>query len=231
MAQRLTRDRAAPILGTGEFWLQVVIAHPTRARVSVYCTSTIAITAVGPAARALPRDAVVVAVVARAAPQRAVRLVEEDRGDRPRGARLDLEAVAHLGQLAADPGRQLLVDQHLAWPRVVRAERAAHLVAVDVGRLARLLDVHPELDDVEEELEQVLVLRVAALDRERQVGLAVLERQARGQGRARVLARLEDVERVLGGVEHEALHPLAQPDAGLAGDHGGDPAAARRDRD
>src|SRR5262249_26325349 len=136
------------------------ITHPARARVSTYCTSTIAsmLRTLG----LLPGDAVVVAVVARAAPQRAVRLVEEDRVDRPGGARLDLEAVAHLAQLGAHPGRQLLVDQHLARPRVVRAERAAHLVAVDVGRLARLLDVHPELDDVEEELEQVLVLRVAA---------------------------------------------------------------------
>ena len=43
-------------------------------------------------------------------------------------------------------------------PRLVRAERAAHLVAVDVGRLGRFLHGHAELDDVEEELQQVLVL-------------------------------------------------------------------------
>src|SRR5213078_2288297 len=81
------------------------------------------------------------------------------------------------------------------------------------------------------ELQEVLVLAVAALDGEREVGLAVLGRQGRGQGGARMLARLDDVERVLGGVEHEALHALGQADAGLAGDHGRDPAAAGRDRD
>src|ERR1043165_8851173 len=44
-------------------------------------------------------------------------------------------------------------------------------------------------------------------------------------------AGADDVERILGGVEHEALHALRQADAGLAGDHGGHPAAARRHRD
>src|SRR4029079_12858449 len=43
----------------------------------------------------LPGDAVVLAEVARAAPQRAVRLVEVDRVDRARGAFPALEAISH----------------------------------------------------------------------------------------------------------------------------------------
>ncbi len=58
-------------------------------------------------------------------------------------------------------------------------EGIVHLVARDVGRLAGLLDVHAELDDVEEELEEVLVLRVAALDGEGEERPPVLQGQAR----------------------------------------------------
>ena len=45
---------------------------------------------------------------------------------------------------------------------------------------------------------------------------------------ARLLAGRQDVEGTLGGVEHEALHPLREADARAAGDEGGGPAAARR---
>ena len=107
------------------------------------------------------------------------------------------------------------------------AERTLHLVAGDVGGLRCLLDVHAELDDVEEELEQILVLGVAALDGEREVGLSVLEGHARGQGGAGPLAGLGQVVRVEPRIEHEALHPLAHSDPGAAGDHRGDPGAAR----
>ena len=69
-----------------------------------------------------------------------------------------------------------------------RPEGAAHLVAVDVRGLGRLLDRHPELDHVQEELQQVLVLGVAALDGEGQVRLAVLRRESRGQRDPRLLA-------------------------------------------
>ena len=82
--------------------------------------------------------------------------------------------------------------------RLVLAERAAHLVAGDVGRLRRLLHVHPELDDVQEELQQVLVLRVAALHGEGEMGrLPSFKRQPRRERHARPLARLEHVVRVL----------------------------------
>ncbi len=49
---------------------------------------------------------------------------------------------------------------------LVLAKRTAHLIAGEIGCLARLLNVEAELDHVEEELEEVLLLRVAALDGE-----------------------------------------------------------------
>jgi len=63
--------------------------------------------------------------------------------------------------------------------RFVPAERAVHLVAVEVGGLGRLLHRHPELDHVQEELQQVLILRIAALHGEREIRQAVLERKSR----------------------------------------------------
>ena len=99
----------------------------------------------------------------------------------------------------------------MAGTRLVGAERAAHLVAVDVRGLGRLLDVHPELDDVEEELQQVLVLGVAALDGEGQVRLAVLQRERRRQRHARLLAGREHVVGVLPLVEHEACMRWLRP--------------------
>ena len=109
-------------------------------------------------------------------------------------------------------------------------ERVAHLERVDVRRFDRLLRRHPELDDVEEVLQEVLVLRIAALHGERHPRQAVLHRERRRQRHARALARLHDVERILRRVEHERLRALAEADAGAAGDHRRNPAAARRDR-
>src|SRR5512144_2860513 len=52
---------------------------------------------------ASPADAVVLAVVGGAAPQRAMRLIEDDRVDRPRIAIGAVEGVSHPPQLVAHP--------------------------------------------------------------------------------------------------------------------------------
>ena len=109
-------------------------------------------------------------------------------------------------------------------------ERAAHLVAVDVGGLDGLLQRHAELDDVEEELQQVLVLRVAALHREREEGLAVLERELGVSVTRGRLPGSITLNGSFGAIEHEALHALAHADAGAPGDHRRNPAAAWRHR-
>ena len=49
------------------------------------------------------------------------------------------------------------------------AERAAHLEAVEVRRLGCLLRRHPELHDVEEKLQEVLILTVAPLHGEDEI--------------------------------------------------------------
>src|SRR5205085_11393186 len=120
-------------------------------------------------ARRLPRDAVVFAVIARPAPERAVALVEHDGVDRPRSSLLESLFVAHPPQLRAHPGRHRVGEEDAARPYLVLAEGAAHLEAVDVRGLGRLLHGHAELDHVEEELEEVLILAVAALDGEAEV--------------------------------------------------------------
>ena len=56
--------------------------------------------------------------------------------------------------------------------RTCACRRLVHLIAVDIRGFSRLLHAHPELDDVQEELEQILILRVAALHGERQERLA-----------------------------------------------------------
>src|SRR5947208_14793083 len=110
-----------------------------------------------------PADAVVLAVVARAAPQRSVGAVEHDGVDRPRRPLLEDLGVTHLAQLAADPRRRLCVQQDAAGSEFVVPERAPHLERVEVRRLRRFLRRHPELYDVEKELQEILVLAVASL--------------------------------------------------------------------
>ena len=111
------------------------------------------------------------------------------------------------------------------------AERIAHLVAGDVRRFDRLLHVHAELDHVQEELQQVLVLGVAALHRERKKRLPVLQREAGRQCHARPLPRDDHVERIVARVDDELLRALADADSRVTGDDRGNPAARRRHRD
>src|SRR5436853_7583200 len=126
-----------------------------------------------------PGDAVILAVVTRTAPHRAVRLVEFDGVDGARSALLERLLVAHASQLCARPRRHHVGEQYAPRSRLVVAERTAHLEAVDVRRFGRLLHVHAELDDVEEELQEVLILAVAALHGEAEEGLAVLQGECR----------------------------------------------------
>src|SRR5690606_12745058 len=129
--------------------------------------------------------AVVFAVIARAAPERSLRGIDQDRVDRTGGPFPDLYAIAHRRELRAHPSGRVGADDQTARLRRLRAEGAVHLIAVDVGRFRRLLRVHPELDDVQEELEEVLLLAVAALDGERQERLALEHRETRRQRRSR----------------------------------------------
>src|SRR5438105_14047051 len=66
----------------------------------------------------LPGDAVVLAVVTRTAPHRAVRLIEFDGVDRPRRALFKRLLVAHTSQLGARPRRHHVGEQ--AAPRARR---------------------------------------------------------------------------------------------------------------
>ena len=146
-------------------------------------------------------------MVRRAAPHRAVSAIEDDGVDRSRGLRLRVDLVAHRAELPAHPLGDLLVDRQPARLARVVAERAFHLIAHEVRRFGGLLGVHAELHDAEKELQQVLVLRVAALDGGGQIGSAVLDGEGRGERDPRALARGHDVERVLAVVEDQLPKP------------------------
>ena len=111
------------------------------------------------------------------------------------------------------------------------AERALHLIAGDVVRFGGLLHIHPKLDHVEEKLQQVLILGIAALHREGHDRPAVLQRHTGGQGRARALAGFDHVVRIDALIQHKTLHALAQAHAAAAGYKSGNPAAAGCYRD
>ncbi len=99
------------------------------------------------------------------------------------------------------------------------------------GASAACCTVIPNSTMFEEELQQILILRVAALHGEGEVRRAVLHRQRRRERHARALARLDDVEGPVARIGDEALRALAQPNAGVPRDHRRNPPAARRHRD
>src|SRR5205085_6478066 len=83
----------------------------------------------------------------------------------------------------------------------------------------------------QEELQEVLILTVAALHGETEEGLAVLQGERRRERDARALARLYDVEGILSRVGHEALRSLTQTHARVSRDDRRNPSAARSHRD
>src|SRR5690606_5580558 len=124
------------------------------------------------------------------------------------------------------------VYQDASWPwhavfELAAAERKPQLVAVDVCCFGGLLHGHIKLRHVEEKLQQVLVLRVAALNGEGKVRFAFFQRHRWGQRHPRPLARGYYVERVDDGIEYKTLHTLAHADAGMPRNTGGEPAPTR----
>src|SRR5207244_11034609 len=154
--------------------------------------------------------------------------IEENRVDGTRRARLKLQRVTQTAQLRSHVFRRRRRDEHVARTRLVFAKRRSHLIAVDVRRLDRLLYRHPELDDVEKELQEILVLAVAALHRERQERLTILERETRSERHAWLFARRDHVDRTFARIRLEALLALAQTDSRSSCDHCRLPAGTRR---
>src|SRR5206468_10622513 len=87
-----------------------------------------------------------------------------------------------------------------------------------------------KLHDVEEKLQEVLILTIAALHRENEVWEIVFQRESRRQRDARMLSRFDHVEWTLRAIENEALHALAQSDSAVTADDRPKPAAAGRHR-
>ena len=72
-----------------------------------------------------------------------------------------------------------LLDGHPQRVGLARVEGGGKVYRVNHGRIERELHVHPEFDDIQEELERCLVLGVAALGAKGQHRLAVAGRQGR----------------------------------------------------
>src|SRR5262245_22054131 len=83
-------------------------------------------------------------------------------------------------------------------------ERADEVRGLEARGLDRLLRVHSELDNVEQDLSEGLILIVAAGGRERGEGLAIFQDQRRRERDARAFSRLQFVR--VAGCEQEALH-------------------------
>src|SRR3990172_1173140 len=123
-----------------------------------------------------------------------------------------------------------IFDPEQARERTVRIEGRRKVRTREFGRLDRLLQVHPEVDDIQEELQRPLVLLVAAGRAKGEIGLARAQRDRRRQRRARPLARHQSVGVAL--IEEEGLHPRPQRKAQYV-DHRRtrDPAPAGGNRD
>jgi hypothetical protein len=156
--------------------------------------------------------------------------IEQDRVDRARRALLERQVVAHLAQLAAHPRRRRVGEEDAAGDGLAIAEPLAHLERIDVRRLGGFLRRHPELDDVQEKLQEVLVLRVAAPAPRTRVRLAVLSASV---GVSVTCGRLPGSITLYGfcaGSVSKLCRALAQADARLPSDLRRNPAAARRHR-
>src|SRR5207244_3207188 len=101
-----------------------------------------------------------------------------------------------------------------------------HLITRNVGRLTCFLHTHVKLDHIEKELQEILVLGIATLNRKAQEWFLIFESQGGREGHARMFSRSDDIERILRLAQHETLHSLAHANAGVACHTGGQPASA-----
>ena len=135
-----------------------------------------------------PGDAIVLAVIRGGTPERAVPGIDFDGGDRAGIVGFEFQLVTFANELVAHPLRYRGGERHPAGNGFVGTERIAQLVAGDVGPFGRFLRGHAEFDDVQEELQQVLFLRVAPLHGEREIGFALFQGHGRRERGARSLA-------------------------------------------
>src|SRR5262245_59700419 len=98
-------------------------------------------------------------------------------------------------------------------------ERADVMLSVEPRSFDSFLRIHPELDDVQENLQQSLILIVAAGRAQYHERLTVLENQRRRKGDARTFAGRDYVRTV--GIGQRRLQTLPHQDAGISGNDGG----------
>src|SRR5713226_1666977 len=94
-----------------------------------------------------------------------------DAAERP--LRRHLDVVAAITQARDHRRVEARLDLRVPRPRLSRVERAGEVVRVEGGRVDRRLQVEPELDVCEEDVQRPLVLLVAARRAEGEVRLAL----------------------------------------------------------
>ena len=70
----------------------------------------------------LPSNPVIIPIIARSAPEGVVLPVEENGVDGAGGSRLEIQPIAHLGQLVSDPLGDGFVQREASWPGFVFIE-------------------------------------------------------------------------------------------------------------
>src|ERR1700683_3931037 len=107
----------------------------------------------------------------------AIELDREHVAFGPRRAKLDLVTTSR--ELRADFFIDALLDTQNAGTRVVRIEGRGEMRAGKFRRLDRLLQGHPEIDDVEKKLQRPLILLIATRSSEREIRLIAAHRERR----------------------------------------------------
>ena len=107
----------------------------------------------------------------------AIELDREHVAFRPRRTKLDLVTASR--ELRADFFINAILDTQNSGTRIVRIEGRGEMRAGKFRRLDRLLQVHPEIDDVEKKLQGPLILLIATRSAEREMRLIAAHRERR----------------------------------------------------
>src|SRR5690349_20525906 len=123
------------------------------------------------------------------------------------------ESIQSIGGGLGNPAFEV----QLAWHEFVIAEGTAEMLGLEARRFDGFLRAHAEVEDVQDDLQEGLVLIVAAWRGENHLQLTGLGDQGGAEGDARALAGLQLVG--MPGGHHEALQAAGERDSRIAGDY------------
>src|SRR5512143_573872 len=137
-----------------------------------------------------------------------------------------LHQMAEIGQLLDRRARDAPFDTHLARRELVIAEGVVEVARLEAGSLHGLLGRHAELQDVQQNLNQRLVLVIAAWCRHGEHQLAVARHDGGTQRHARTLAGSYLIR--MPGRQDKRFHAYRERNTGIVDDDGRNPGSAGR---